>query len=206
MVYHGPHEWLERAPRRKSEVEKLDEEACVPPRGEISFRDASFACFLFPLFISLWLNPSCSLHRGYSLMFFIKLTLAVRGTLSPRCLHNIVYNSGCAEFHFILAGGPYTYRSLVCSLSSLFRPSPTLLLSRSNCLALSSRGVPRFHPVQTFVVIRSWIWNEEKEILYGRRGGGGTEGGMLSYSWYKTRRLRDKFSNYRCPWNGRWIY
>lgn len=107
------------------------------------------------LFLSLVQPPSCSLHRGHSLMFFIKLTLAVRGTLSPRCLHNIVYNSGCAEFHFILAGGPYTYRSLVCSLSSLFRPSPTLLPSRSNCLPLSSRGVPRFHPVQTFVVIRS---------------------------------------------------
>lgn len=58
VVYHGSHEWLERAllppPRRKSEVEKLDEEACAPPRGEILFPGCVFC--LFPL-SSLWYLP-----------------------------------------------------------------------------------------------------------------------------------------------------
>lgn len=130
--------------------------------------------------ISPWFNPSCSLHRGYSLMFFIKLTLAVRGTLSPRCLHNIVYNSGCAEFHFILAGGPYTYRSLVCSLSSLFRPSPTPLPSRSNCLPLSSRGVPS----RSLLFVREFETKGKKYYMAegARRGEWrGAERGVLSF-------------------------
>lgn len=126
-------------------------------------------------FLCLFLSdstPSCSLHHGYSLMFFIKLTLAVRGTLSPRCLHNIVYNSGCAEFHFILAGGPYTYRSLVCSLSSLFRPSPTLLSSRSNCLALSSRGVSRCSIPCTDLPCYSFVNSKRRErnIIWQKGG------------------------------------
>lgn len=187
MVYHDSHEWLERAllppspPRRKSEVEKLDEEACAPPRGEILFpgmRLLPVSSFLS--LISPWFNPSCSLHRGYSLMFFIKLTLAVRGTLSPRCLHNIVYNSGCAEFHFILAGGPYTYRSLVCSLSSLFRPSPTPLPSRSNCLPLSSRGVPS----RSLLFVREFETKGKKYYMAEGAGRGewrGAERGVLSF-------------------------
>lgn len=48
------------------------------------------------------------------------------------------------KFHFIPPGGPYTYRSLVCSLSSLFRPSATLLyrfkLSYSFSLYTVSQG------------------------------------------------------------------
>lgn len=89
-----------------------------------------FLCFALPFPLS-----------GHSLMFFIKLTRST-STLSPWCLHNIVYNSGCAEFHFI--PGPYTYRSLVCSLSSLFRPSTSLLsifLSRFFHLCIS---IPSF--------------------------------------------------------------
>lgn len=58
------------------------------------------------LFLLLWLFPL----SPCPLMFFIKLTRGT-STLSPRCLHNIVYNSRCVEFHFIPAGSP-------CSRSS----------------------------------------------------------------------------------------
>lgn len=70
-------------------------------------RDASFAgLFLFHLSLSL-LSLSLSEPPAWPLMFFIKLTLAAqewaRSSPPLRCLHNIVYNSTGAEFHFIPA-------------------------------------------------------------------------------------------------------
>lgn len=99
------------------------EESRLPERREPSFlarcvfcRSLLFSIFLSPLplflFFALSSRPFPSLSiflrsrpRLWPLMFFIKLTLAARASalLSAGlpCLHNIVYNSARAEFHFI---------------------------------------------------------------------------------------------------------
>lgn len=152
------------------------EESRLPERREPSFlarcvfcRSLLFSIFLSPspLFLFFTLSscpfPSLSIFlrsrpRLWPLMFFIKLTLAARASalLSAGlpCLHNIVYNSARAEFHFIPTAivrrrlpGPLLLRALIAYPPPLRRgrrehrsanePSPTSLLSLFLFLSLS---------------------------------------------------------------------
>lgn len=148
----------------------LDERRGIAPSGaeraifprEMRLLPVSSFLYLplpLPLFLFFTLSsspfPSLSIFlrsrpRLWPLMFFIKLTLAARASalLSAGlpCLHNIVYNSARAEFHFIPTAivrrrlpGPLLLRALIAYPPPLRRgrrehrsanePSPTSLLS-----------------------------------------------------------------------------
>lgn len=122
----------------------------LPERREsdLSPRDASFAGLFssssasLPSSILLSFSPFFS--RAWPLMFFIKLTLsAARASAllsTAPCLHNIVYNSPRAEFHFIPAAivrrrrfpGPLLLSLLVSSLPHPRRGPLTCSTSREH--------------------------------------------------------------------------
>lgn len=141
------------------------------------------------LFHSFFLSLSFSLSifrrsrpRLWPLMFFIKLTLAARASalLSAGlpCLHNIVYNSARAEFHFIPTAivrrrlpGPLLLRALIAYPPPLRRGraestarrtsrvqprySLSLFLSRSlDFYPPRWRGQPRVSAPSVFILAR----------------------------------------------------
>lgn len=113
------------------ESKSVDEEERVPPQ-ERSFPDASFACpplSPFPFFPPSFL---CFTPISFPLFWLLSDVFhQINSRLRVLFLRSVCIISFIIQvalkFHFIPPGGPYTYRSLVCSLSSLFRPSATLL-------------------------------------------------------------------------------